>query len=206
MGVAKESSPQTDAYPPIRLTVSTIAEKPAAAPFEVEFLYSVRDPGPGASGTRRADDILFLNRIASAFRSTPTPEKEEDAAADVKGLKGRVRLFLTPGSSEEGACEVGGKREAGADEDFIVCEYGDDAAGDAGKALQPQQQHLRFERRRITIDDVGDAAGASDSDRRFAVVYICGVPDMTDGLVDGLTDSGGRWHMERHRVLCEKWW
>ena len=186
--------------------MSTIAEKPAVAPFEVEFLYSVRDPGLSSSGARRADDILFLKRIASAFRSTPPPRKEEDATTDVKGVKGLVRLFLTPGSAEEGGREVGGKREAGADEDFIVCEYGDDAAGDAGKALQPQQQHLRFERRRITIDDVGDAAGASDSDRRFAVVYICGVPDMTDGLVDGLTDSGGRWHMERHRVLCEKWW
>ena len=186
---------QTNAYLETRSAVSTIAEKPAAAPFEVEFLYSVRDPGP-KGGARRAEDILFLERIASAFPAAPG---EDAGAPGTKAIKGRLRLFLTPGGSEGGG-EKGGKPESGDDENTITCE-----CRDAGESSR-QHRRLRFERRRITIDDVGDAVGESDSDRRFAVVYICGVPTMTDEFVDGLTDPAGKWRMERHRVLWEKWW
>ena len=186
--------------------MSAIAEKPEAAPFEVEFLYSTRDPGPRPSndggGVRKAQEILFLNRIVSAFR----PDGEEDGdegATGKKGVKGRVRLFLTPGDSGEvkGEAEQGGE-----DGDVITCECSSSCVRE--EEAVPRTRSLRFERRRITLDDVVDAAGgASGSDRRFAVVYICGVPAMTDTFVHGLTDPASRWGgMERHRVLCEKWW
>ena len=178
--------------------MSAIAEKPDAAPFEVEFLYSTRDPGPSndGGGARKAEEILFLNRIVSAFR----PDGEEDGdegATGKKGVKGRVRLFLTPGDSGEGKGEDG---------DVITCECSSSSV--AEEEAVPRRWPLGFERRRITLDDVVDAAGgASGPDRRFAVVYICGVPAMTDAFVHGLTDSASRWGgMERHRVLCEKWW
>jgi hypothetical protein len=35
------------------------------------------------------------------------------------------------------------------------------------------------------------------------VVYVCGVPDMTNEFVDLLRKTEG---MEEKRVLCEKWW
>lgn len=61
---------------------------------------------------------------------------------------------------------------------------------------------LTFKRRRITVDDVASAVGEY---KRSAVVYVCGVPTMTDDFVEGLTSETGVG-LERHRVLCEKWW
>ncbi|RYP73333.1 hypothetical protein DL771_003762 [Monosporascus sp. 5C6A] len=138
--------------------VSALAEKPDSAPFEVEFLYSARDPG---REHRRAERMLFLDRIASIFAEGR--------------VKGRLRLFLTGGDEAEGDIPLGGASGHG---------------------------NVHFRGRRMTADDVAAAVGA---DRRFAVVYVCGVPAMTDEFVRRLTDSAGL-AMEPHRVLCEKWW
>jgi NAD(P)H-flavin reductase len=61
-----------------------------------------------------------------------------------------------------------------------------------------------YKGRRMTIQDV-EAALGDPAQRQDAVVYVCGVPDMTDEFVDKLTAPDGLG-MERHRVLCEKWW
>lgn len=61
---------------------------------------------------------------------------------------------------------------------------------------------LPVKRRRITIEDVVAAIG---EDKRFAVIYVCGVPIMTDDFVQQLTSQDGLG-IERHRVLYEKWW
>lgn len=61
---------------------------------------------------------------------------------------------------------------------------------------------LAFEQRRITVQDVGEAIGA---DKRSAVVYVCGVPRMTDEFVEKLTSPAGLG-LEPHKVLYEKWW
>lgn len=61
---------------------------------------------------------------------------------------------------------------------------------------------LLFKRRRLTVEDVDQAISA---DKRFAVVYICGVPKMTDDFVENLTSPKGL-ALEPHRVLYEKWW
>ncbi|RYP47077.1 hypothetical protein DL768_006804 [Monosporascus sp. mg162] len=143
---------------PLMSMLSALAENPGSAPFEVEFLYSTRDPG---RGHRKAERILFLDRIASIFAEGR--------------LKGRLRLFLTGGDEAEGDIPLSG------------------AAG---------RGEVHFLGRRMTADDVAAAVGA---DRRFAVVYVCGVPAMTDGFVRRLTDPAGL-AMEPHRVLCEKWW
>ncbi|RYP04437.1 hypothetical protein DL764_004448 [Monosporascus ibericus] len=143
---------------PLMSMLSALAEKPESAPFEVEFLYSTRDPG---REHRKAERMLFLDRIASIFAEGR--------------LKGRLRLFLTGGDEAEGDIPLG---------------------GDAGHAK------VHFHGRRMTTNDVAAAVGA---DRRFAVVYVCGVPAMTDGFVRRLTDPAGL-AMEPHRVLCEKWW
>lgn len=61
---------------------------------------------------------------------------------------------------------------------------------------------IPFKSRRITVDDIAEAIG---DDRRFAVVYVCGVPGMTDEFVEKLTSPQGLG-LEPHRVLYEKWW
>ncbi|KAI1497138.1 NADH-cytochrome b-5 reductase [Biscogniauxia marginata] len=128
-------------------------------PFEVNFLYSVKDPGE--QGRKEASRVLFLERLASIYGEGK--------------LRGQLRLFLTGGSGSGGQV------------DGVISFQGGEVA---------------FSGRRITIDDVAAAAGDA-TERRFAVVYACGVPSMTDEFVHKLTDELG---MEPHRVLCEKWW
>ena len=67
----------------------------------------------------------------------------------------------------------------------------------------PDPLRAPISRRRVRMDDIVEAIGV---DARFAAVYVCGVPAMTDEFVAGLTDPEGRVKMERHRVLFEKWW
>lgn len=114
----------------------------------------------------------------------PGPEREGDkilfleriATLFARGkIRGSLKLFLT----------------------------GDAVTGDPPRdVVSCNEVDVPFERRRITIDDV---AGAVQADKRFAVVYICGVPTMTDRFVKELVSRDGLG-MEPHRVLCEKWW
>ncbi|KAL8653468.1 MAG: hypothetical protein Q9210_002074 [Variospora velana] len=57
-------------------------------------------------------------------------------------------------------------------------------------------------RGRISHRDLLNALGPVE-ERAGAVVYICGVPSMTDDFVSLLRGVDG---MEEKRVLCEKWW
>ncbi|KAF3770693.1 hypothetical protein M406DRAFT_336304 [Cryphonectria parasitica EP155] len=95
-------------------------------------------------------------------------------------VQGRLTLFLT--------------RRDGEGEDSGGRIDGDDVKLDG--------LDLTFEPRRITIEDIKMAIGA---DRRFCVVYVCGLPDMTDEYVEKLTSPAGM-SLEPHRVLYEKWW
>lgn len=99
-------------------------------------------------------------------------------------LNGRLGLFLTPGGAEISASGEGKEGQ--------VLEEGscNDRLG------------ITFKRRRITIKDIADAVG---SDKRFAAVYVCGLPKMTDEFVENLTSPQGLG-LEPHRVLYEKWW
>ncbi|ROW06035.1 hypothetical protein VMCG_04681 [Cytospora schulzeri] len=97
-------------------------------------------------------------------------------------VKGRLSLFLTPGG-RSGDGDGSGSAE------------GDDDAKMMGLDLP-------FKRRRITTDDI---ASAIEEDKRFAVIYVCGVPTMTDEFVEKLTSADGLG-IERHRILYEKWW
>ncbi|KAK8058380.1 ferredoxin reductase-like protein [Apiospora phragmitis] len=149
-------------------------------PFEVKFLYSVKDPlqiiggsGSGSSGEKRtkkrdARRILFLDRLVEMF------EGEGEGK-----LKGELKLFLTGGDGDQGEKET--------------------STIDVGETTK-----IPFLRRRIGISDVEEAIGGT-AEKRFSVVHVCGVPDMTDSFVDKLRNKDGLG-MEPHRVLCEKWW
>ncbi|KAH9999259.1 NADH-cytochrome b-5 reductase [Xylariaceae sp. FL0662B] len=130
-------------------------------PSNVQFLYSVKDPGePG-----RASRILFLERLAAIFGGG--------------AVKGKLQLFLT-----------GGNRDEDREEGVVSCGEG--------------RAEVTCKSRRMTVDDVVEAVGGA-AEKRFAVVYVCGVPTMTDDFVHELVNPKGLG-MEHHRVLCEKWW
>ncbi|KAI1262174.1 hypothetical protein F5Y18DRAFT_398817 [Xylariaceae sp. FL1019] len=130
------------------------------------------------SGTGDSGSMLFLERISGLFASGK--------------VKGQLKVFLTGRTQKEGDS----KRDEKADRD--------DEGGE--NAIQTSTGSLTFESRRPTLDDVSEALGTA-AERRFAVVYICGVPSMTDDFVERLTSAGeGGLGMEKHRVLCEKWW
>ncbi|KAI1876558.1 hypothetical protein JX265_004084 [Neoarthrinium moseri] len=66
------------------------------------------------------------------------------------------------------------------------------------------ESDIPFLGRRIENKDVEEAVGGPD-ERSSAVVYVCGVPTMTDTFVKDLTAKDG-FGMAPHTVLCEKWW
>ncbi|KAI0898136.1 hypothetical protein F4806DRAFT_494871 [Annulohypoxylon nitens] len=96
-------------------------------------------------------------------------------------VRGRLQLFLT-----------GGAGEGDGEEGVVSCGEGEGCS-------------VKFRHRRMTVEDVAAAAGDA-SERRFAVVYVCGIPTMTDEFVQKLADPQNGFGMEPHRVLCEKWW
>jgi len=61
---------------------------------------------------------------------------------------------------------------------------------------------MKCRRRRITKDDMLEALGGVDA-RGSTVVYVCGVPTMTDELVDVAQQAPG---MDPKKVLLERWW
>ncbi|KAK3901852.1 oxidoreductase NAD-binding domain-containing protein 1 [Staphylotrichum tortipilum] len=91
-------------------------------------------------------------------------------------VKGGLRLFLT-----------WGWEASRADMEAVRCRGG---------------VEVPFLRQRITVADVEEAVGGGKED---AVVYVCGVPSMTDEFVDALVSPEG-FGMDKRRVLFEKWW
>lgn len=126
---------------------------------------------------RDARGMLFLERIAGIF----------SRGTFLGG--GGLRLFLTPGEpggGGGGGAEEGG-REKPPEQGLVSCSNG---------------LEIPFQRRRIALDDIAAVLG---QDRDSAVVYICGVPSMTDYFVERLTAAIGLG-MDSRRVLYEKWW
>ncbi|KAJ3558908.1 hypothetical protein NPX13_g9621 [Xylaria arbuscula] len=158
---------------------------------------------------RNAQKILFLERIARVFHEGR--------------VNGQLQMFLTGengATSDSGQAggdeeekgegeEIDGIAVAGKEEDARATTTdgadGEDEGKDNKKKKGEGSFTIPFHSRRITVDDdVATAVG----NPRFAVVYVCGVPSMTDDFVAKLTareDQGGLG-MEPHRVLCEKWW
>jgi NAD(P)H-flavin reductase len=68
--------------------------------------------------------------------------------------------------------------------------------------VEVEGSKLRCRRRRITKDDMMNVLGRVP-ERQFTVVYVCGVPAMTDELVDVALLAVG---MDPGKVLCERWW
>ncbi|KAH8900244.1 hypothetical protein GQ53DRAFT_816262 [Thozetella sp. PMI_491] len=146
---------------PLMSMLSALGEEPEESlpDLEVHMLYSMKDPG----GERLADEILFLERIATIFAR----EK----------VQGSLKLFLT------GGIEAG---TGDSSQDIVSCNEVD----------------VPFLRRRIATSDIAEAIGEH---RTAAVVYVCGVPTMTDRFIAELS-APGSLGLDTSRVLYEKWW
>ncbi|KAL5327263.1 hypothetical protein ACEPPN_004957 [Leptodophora sp. 'Broadleaf-Isolate-01'] len=79
---------------------------------------------------------------------------------------------------------------------FVTGEEGNEGG------LGVDSKSLRVQRRRIEESDLKDALGESER-REGTVVYVCGVPGMTDRFVELAGKAEG---MDEKRVLSEKWW
>ncbi|KAI1811343.1 hypothetical protein GGS20DRAFT_588592 [Poronia punctata] len=178
---------------PLVSMLTSLASAQTSA-LEVHFFYSLKDPR--ASGRPRiAKNLLFLDRIAGVFRE--------------KKIQGQLHVYLTDGGITKGPSSavdgpaVTGKRKRGVGDDgrnqkpnlsdnesVISCEGGD----------------IPFHLRRCTVEQDVAATLGTLADRRLAVVYVCGVPTMTDEFLAKLTDRNTGLSMEPHRVLHEKWW
>lgn len=79
---------------------------------------------------------------------------------------------------------------------------GDEGTDKRREVVECNGVDVPVQRRRMTVRDVEEAVG---EDKQSAVVYICGVPAMTDEFVEALVSSQG-FGMEQRRVLFEKWW
>ncbi|KAF2971255.1 hypothetical protein GQX73_g2324 [Xylaria multiplex] len=177
------------------------ASNTAGTNLEVRFLYSLKDPGvsAGDSGYRKAENMLFLERIARVFRQGR--------------VKGSLEVFLTGGggsgtgiaNAEEAKSTSITGDEDGEGEENVITVGGGQAEGENENKEGNDAFAIPFHSRRCTVEN--DVAGAV-GDPRFAVVYVCGVPTMTDQFVAKLTSrrAEGGLGMEPHRVLCERWW
>ncbi|KAI1288650.1 hypothetical protein F5Y03DRAFT_81175 [Xylaria venustula] len=209
-----------------------------AGDLEVRFIYSAKDPGvvsgtadvdsPGnengkeKGGRRNARNVLFLERIARAFRRGSVKGSLEvflTGGADTNPAKVEAEAGKGEGEGEDEGKERkdGGDNNGDEDEvkdgEIIVSAENpgngdgenDEKKDQVEKKDEDEEFTIPFHPRRCTVeDDVATAIG----NPRFAVVYVCGVPDMTDEFVAKLTgpQSSGGLGMEPHRVLCEKWW
>jgi NAD(P)H-flavin reductase len=72
--------------------------------------------------------------------------------------------------------------------------------GDEHQRSRPS--NMTVQSRRISQDDLLETLGPEES-RGNTVVYVCGLPTMTDEFVELLKHTPG---MDEKRVLCEKWW
>ncbi|KAI0396194.1 hypothetical protein F5Y17DRAFT_139935 [Xylariaceae sp. FL0594] len=199
---------------------------------EIHFFYSLRDPLATATAApdteesskktkrRLSKDMLFLDRIAGLFRDGR--------------LRGRLHVFLTnnnagssPPSSlpnqkpknddgviienealrEQDQEQEEEEEEAKEDHENVIISK-QQAQGEQDKKEETETEiEIPFHPRRCTVRD--DIAPVLPADKRLAVVYVCGVPAMTDAFVSELTRpvaQAGLVGMEPHRVLCEKWW
>ncbi|KAK0101382.1 hypothetical protein ONS95_006557 [Cadophora gregata] len=73
--------------------------------------------------------------------------------------------------------------------------------GDEGGVVHGSEG-LEVKRRRIDEGDLQDAL-SDVGNREGTVVYVCGVPEMTDRFVELAGKAEG---MDERRVLSEKWW
>ena len=175
---------------PLMSMLSFMSEK-GIWPSAVRIFYTVRLPSQEASEKPRTlNSILFFTRLNAIVRDARTWH------ADIK-----FRLIVTGVPSDyeplQFAVENGATDEA--DTNHANDSDDQDQVGDPN--LWPSTAEASCGKR-IQWDEIQDAIGTPE-ERKSAVVYVCGPPNMTDEIVGRLK---GEEMMPAERVYCEKWW
>lgn len=135
-------------------------------------------------------------------------------AGKMGGMPKRIRVLY---SSKRGVDKTGKSEEVLFEErlkavsrkwnkkdgvDFGYTYFETSGSGQAENDQSNEETAMTVLRRRIAHDDLLNALGPEER-RKNTLVYVCGLPTMTDGFVEFLRKAPG---MEENRVLCEKWW
>ncbi|CZS93245.1 hypothetical protein WAI453_000916 [Rhynchosporium graminicola] len=143
----------------------------------MSMLSSIAEEKEKASSERLGFTVVFLYSVRAAIDSTGRSE-------EVLFLSRIREIFDVLGEEGDFKLFVTG------DEENIRGELSGDYGG------------LAAQRRRIENSDL-EAALGEKSERGGTVVYVCGVPSMTDRFVKMAGKADG---MDKARVLSEKWW
>jgi NAD(P)H-flavin reductase len=127
---------------------------------------------------------------------------------NVGGMRERVRVLYSSKRVGKGAIlfeerlmEIAKRWEGSKDVDLEFTLF---ETGEGGKEEDDDDGNVKHRKGRIAHEDLSEALGAEEEvDRERSVVYVCGVPQMTDEFVELLRKQTG---MDERRVLCEKWW
>ncbi|XXH00397.1 hypothetical protein Hte_006741 [Hypoxylon texense] len=163
------------------------------------MLSSLAEGGGGSGGEGKKPAVPFEVRVLYSLKDDSNSSHSSNNDDDSNGGSGRQADRLLFVSRIARIFQEG--RLAGGLQLFLTGGEGADGA----VPLPEGGEAVPFRARRMTVDDVAAAVGDA-AERRFAVVYVCGVPTMTDEFVQKLTDPQQGLGMEPHRVLCEKWW
>jgi len=133
----------------------------------------------------------ILGGMVKTVRVLYTSRREKDPGT------GKVEKILF----EERLSDIAAKWK---DHEQVDYSYSLFITGETPGKEQPtaEQSNVMTRYRRIAHDDLFEALGPEDT-RANTVIYVCGLPSMTDEYVALLQKAPG---MEEKRVLCEKWW
>ncbi|KAF4785262.1 hypothetical protein HER10_EVM0004380 [Colletotrichum scovillei] len=137
-------------------------------------------------------DVQFMYSTKVPSSASPPEESGEGSHLDSEKI-----LFM-----ERLAAIFGGEKVRGQMRLFLTGLGPGTASGES--VLQCNEMDVPFKRRRMGLEDVAEALGP-EAERGGALVYVCGIPSMTDELVESLTSKSGL-NLRPERVLCEKWW
>ncbi|KAK1968248.1 NADH-cytochrome b-5 reductase [Colletotrichum sublineola] len=141
--------------------------------------------------------MSMLSHLAERCGSRYDVQFLYSTKAPAEGLDSGKILFL-----ERLAAIYGRKKVRGQLKLFLTHMQGIPWASET--VLPCKEVEVTFKKRRMTLEDIAEALGLKE-EHKSAVVYVCGVPAMTDEFVGKLTSPDGL-ALEREQVLCEKWW
>ena len=152
------------------------------------------------------DNVIFIaggvgvNPIISMFAAM-----DWKGVSGVGGMRPRVRvLYASKRERSETILfedRITGIARRWESVDGVDCTVRFFETGDGAQA-ESDDEIISRKRARIQHDDLIEALGPENS-RKNTVVYVCGVPSMTDEFVEFLKTTPG---LDEKRVLCEEWW
>ncbi|KAL0777616.1 hypothetical protein CaCOL14_005269 [Colletotrichum acutatum] len=138
-------------------------------------------------------DVQFMYSTKAPSSSSPLEEGEGERSL----LDSEEILFM------ERLAAIFGREKVRGQMRLFLTGLGPGTASDES-VLHCNEMDVPFKRRRMGLEDVAEALGP-EAERGDVLVYVCGIPSMTDELVESLTSKSGL-NLRPERVLCEKWW